>query len=331
MEQEKILRGAEIVIRNWIGLRPSDKLCLVSSELHRDEILALEKAARRISDQVRVMLVEQEGLHVGDYFDARPEIFFPYDVVIAATDYSIVTTRACDAAIKKGVKFLSLPLSTTNGESLLSFDFLMMDTELSRLKAQILRRHVDHSSLIHVESQLGTMLDFSMEGRKAGFFNGTFKDNHSFASASFELYIPIVENKTCGTLVCDGAFGYIGRAEEPVTLKLQEGRIVSFSENPEGERLKAYFASYRDERMYVAGEFGIGLNSLSRCRGLCYIEDESSYGTFHIGFGRNIGLGGCHEANGHFDLTTLRPSIWFDHHLIMREGELLLPELEIRY
>lgn len=63
--------------------------------------------------------------------------------------------------------------------------------------------------------------------------------------------------------------------------------------------------------MVVAAEFGIGLNTHSRCAGNCYIEDESTYGTFHIGFGRNIALGGVQDASG---LTiwspTLPASMW---------------------
>ncbi len=58
-----------------------------------------------------------------------------------------------------------------------------------------------------------------------------------------------------------------------------------------------------DPRIYIAGELGIGLNSCSNCLGNCYIEDESAYGTFHVGLGRNIALGGVQNAKGHFDLV----------------------------
>ena len=55
---------------------------------------------------------------------------------------------------------------------------------------------------------------------------------------------------------------------------------------------------YFDPRIYIAGELGIGLNSCSNCLGNCYIEDESAYGTFHVGLGRNIALGGVQNAKG---------------------------------
>ena len=71
--------------------------------------------------------------------------------------------------------------------------------------------------------------------------------------------------------------------------------------------MKKYMEDYQDPRIYIAGELGIGLNSCSQCLGNCYIEDESAYGTFHVGLGRNIALGGIQNAKGHFDLVCIIP------------------------
>ena len=76
--------------------------------------------------------------------------------------------------------------------------------------------------------------------------------------------------------------------------------------------------------MFKPGELGIGLNRISRTRGISYIEDESAYHTFHIGMGRNIGLGGKQEAAGHFDIVTNDPTIEAGNKLIMKDGELVL-------
>ena len=76
--------------------------------------------------------------------------------------------------------------------------------------------------------------------------------------------------------------------------------------------------------MYTTGEFGIGLNPLSHCEGNCYIEDESALGTFHIGFGRNLALGGTLEASGHFDLTMFAPDIYADGVKIIENGKIII-------
>ena len=127
----------------------------------------------------------------------------------------------------------------------------------------------------------------------------------------------------------DGSYGYLGKVEHPFKVVFEKGKITEIENSPDGNKLKEYLESYQDERMYYGGELGLGLNSKSRCAGECYIEDESTYGTFHIGVGRNIGLGGVHEASGHFDLVTWKPTIWFDNRIVMKHGIITIPEFEM--
>ena len=329
MDKSRMERGAHIIIDQWVNLKPDESLCIVTSNLHYQEALMLEDEALKRRGKVSVMIVPEEGIHVGNYFDDNPRIFDCYDVIIGASDYSIVTTKACDRAIRKGKKFLSLPLSTTNHESMLGFDFLTMDTDISKLKAEILIDHIKRCSAIRVETAAGTDLKFSMRRRKPGFFNGTFYTSCRYASASFEVFIPIVETATEGILMLDGSFGYIGKVNQPVRIHFENGKIVRIQDNESGRKLDAYMREYHDDRMYYGAEFGIGINSRSKCDGSCYIEDESTYGTFHIGLGRNIALGGKHEASGHFDLVTAKPTIYFDNSIVMKDGVITIPEFEM--
>ena len=98
--------------------------------------------------------------------------------------------------------------------------------------------------------------------------------------------------------------------------------MVEINGKEDALRLKKYMESFGDKEIYCAAELGVGLNTKSKCEGICYIEDESTYGTFHIGFGRNIALGGNHEARGHFDIVTHEPDIFVDDIMVMQEGEI---------
>ena len=172
----------------------------------------------------------------------------------------------------------------------------------------------------------GTDMMFYKVGRDPGFFNGVLKDGKGYSSSSIEVYVPIEETKTEGVMVLDGSLGYIGRAEEPTRILFKGGRITEIEETPTGIRLKKYMEDYQDPRIYIAGELGIGLNSCSQCLGNCYIEDESAYGTFHVGLGRNIALGGIQNAKGHFDLVCMEPDIYTDNRQIMQQGKVIIPE-----
>lgn len=329
MTQEGLrLRGAKIIINDWVKVRPWDNVLIVTGKDHMVEAQILKGVAKEKAKKVSILVVEKTGIHVGVFFDDNEEVFDPYSVVIAATEYSLVTTKAAKRAISRKKKFLSLPLSTNDGRTMLEYDFLMMDTKKSRLMAKVIMKYLRHSTKLKVTTSAGTNLRLSKVDRIPGFFNGVLKDGKGYSSASIEVYVPIEETKTEGVMVVDGSLGYIGRVEEPTKIVFRQGRIVEIEETATGKRLKNYMEEYKDSRIYIAGEFGIGLNSYSKCEGNCYIEDESSYGTFHIGLGRNIALGGRQNANGHFDLVCLEPDIYTDNRQIMQQGRIIIPEFE---
>jgi leucyl aminopeptidase (aminopeptidase T) len=195
--------------------------------------------------------------------------------------------------------------------------------------ANVIKRYIDSGQVVHVTTKLGTDLRFYKRNRYAGFFNGDVKAGRGFSSASIEIYVAIEETETTGTLILDGSLGYIGKVEKPFRIEIRNGQITEIEQTPDGKRLKEYLESFEDERMYIAAELGIGLNYLSKCEGNCYIEDESSYGTFHIGFGRNVALGGVQEACSHFDLVTFEPDIFVDNRKIIEEGRVIIPEPQV--
>lgn len=324
-----IERGAEIVIKKWVRLKPWQKLLIVTSKEHLEEAKALKKCALRRSRSVDMMIVENTGMKVGVFFDEHADVFDEYSVIIGATDYSLVTTKAAKRAIKRGGKYLSLPLSTNDGRPMLAYDFMTMDTQKSKMLAQVIMKYLNSASIIRVTSANGTDLKMYKRKRRAGFFNGVLKDGKGYSSASIEVYVPIEETKSEGVMVVDGSLGYIGKADIPTKIYISRGRITQIENTLTGYLLQEYVNSYDDDRVLVAGEFGIGLNSRSRCEGKCYIEDESAYGTFHIGFGRNLALGGTHEASGHYDLVCYEPNIYVDNRQIMAEGKIITPEPEV--
>lgn len=322
----KLERGAQIVTKQWLQVTSGEKLFIVTSEEYSSEIAVIEKYAKEAGAFVEVMTFEKQKGQVGHYFDRHEAAFDSFDVILGATTHSLVTTKAVKRAIERGSRFLSLPLCTNDNRSLLEYEFLLMDPEKSKEMADRLLHKLTDGKELRVTTLAGTNLTFSMEGRKAQLFTGSTKLGTGYSSSSFEIFIPIREDKTYGTGVVDASLGYLGVPKEPVHIYLKDGRVCEIEQNDTGQMLSQYIADFQDEGMYVAGEFGIGLNTYSRCEGNCYIEDESTYGTFHIGFGRNIAFGGQHEARAHFDLVFDKPNIYVDGMLIMNQGTILWEE-----
>lgn len=324
MNPEKAKRGAEIVTEKWLNLDSSDILLIVTDENHAEEAQLLKQQALQKDCRTDVMITKQSGKKVGIYFDENPYAFDDYTVIIGATDYSLVTTLAAKNAIRSGRKFLSLPLHTNDGKSMLEYDFMLCDTGQSKILARRLTDVLHNAKEIHATTPLGSDIYFYKADRHAKFFNGNVDDCDGYSSASIEVYVPIEETKTHGVLYPDGSYGYAGKIECPFRVIFENGRITEIEDSVYGNVLKDFIEDYNDEKMYTASEFGIGLNPLSKCNGNCYIEDESALGTFHIGFGRNLALGGTLEASGHFDLTMFLPDVYADGVKIMEKGNIII-------
>lgn len=315
-----LLRGADVVVRQWLNLKQGESLFIVTNENHILEANILKTLSLDLGASVDLLMFEKDKKHISRYFDEQENAFDQYDVILGATPQSLVTTKAVKRAIEHGKRYLSLPLQTDGTRSLLEYEFIMMDPYYAKQAAHLLMSSLNESSHIQVITDQGTNLHFYKRDRAARYFTGLTCDGNSYASSSFEVYIPIEETNAYGVGILDGSLGYIGAVQEPFEIRLENGRISYVEPTKCGLRLKEFIEQFQDDNILNAGEFGIGLNTLAGCNGNSYIEDESAYGTFHIGFGRNLALGGIHEARGHFDLVFLEPTIFIDDKMIMKKG-----------
>ena len=229
--EQAIQHGADVIIRDWVRLRAGERILIVSSQKYAVEVAAMQQAAQAVGSVADVLMLDDLHEQVGQYFDDREDAFDPYNAVIGAAEYSLITTRAVKRVIARRNRFLSLPLSTSNGQSLLSYDFLNMSLPKSRIMASIIMACYQNARHIHVTTELGTNLDFNIEGRVPGFFNGCCHDGKGLSSASVEVYVAPVESDTNGTLILDGSMGYIGIVDSPVRVELRGGRIVEIEDN----------------------------------------------------------------------------------------------------
>lgn len=316
----RIQEGAQIIVEKWLCAKEDDVIHFISDETKLREIEAFMTATEKAGAFPKVTILRSDSIQDGDSIEDMRYIMADAAAIVGATNFSFITTNAVRYALSQGARFLSLPLSINDGTSLLEQEFLRMEPKDAEILAEPLLWGLEHSDTIHVTTALGTDVTFSIAGRKPGLFNGLTDKPGVCGSASFEVYISPVEIKTNGRVVLDGSMGYIGLVEEPLELEFEHGHLVKIADTADGKKLREFLESFQDERMYCAAEFGIGLNQFSCCRGSSYIEDESTYGTFHIGFGRNLALGGNHDAHGHFDIVVHNPTIETKAGVIMKDG-----------
>lgn len=121
--------------------------------------------------------------------------------------------------------------------------------------------------------------------------------------------------------MADGSIPYIGIGvlEEPVTLKVENGRIVDISGGRQAKMLADNLASKNDPNVYNIAEHGVGLNPKCHFCGFM-LEDEGVFGTCHIGIGTSITLGGNVKAACHYDVIMKDGTIVADGKVLMENG-----------
>ena len=317
----RIEQGARIIVENWIHAQPEDVIHFITDETKLWEAKAFTYATQQIGAIPKLTVLPSDSVQAGDSIEEMRNIMSYATAIVGATNYSFITTNAVDYALHHGARFLSLPLSTNDGSSLLEQDFLKMDPAVAARMGRPMLRCLRSSDTVHITTKLGTDIHFNIKNREPGIFNGVTARAGVCASASFEVYIPPVETKTHGRVILDGSMGYIGLVKKPLELGFENGYLTYIEPTEDGKRLRDFMEEFGDPEMYCAAELGIGLNQLSRCRGASYIEHESAYITFHIGFGRNLALGGDHNAAGHFDIVVHNPTIITGESVLMKDGE----------
>lgn len=320
---EKALAGARCIIQNWIEAKENEVLHFITDENHIREADIFELAAFECGVVPKITILSSDGVQSGEVIEKMKNTMYYSDVIIGATHYSFITTEAVDYALKKGSRFLSFPMHTNDSSSIFEREFIRMRPKTAKKMGRPVADKITKSERVVVTTKKGTNVAFCVKDRKAGIFAGSCTGRGRVASSSFEVYVPIVETMTNGAVIADGSLGYLGAIKSPIELVFEAGYLVEINGKEDATRLKRYMKSFNDKEIYCAAELGIGLNTKSKCEGVCYIEDESTYGTFHIGFGRNIALGGNHEAKGHFDIVTHKPDVTADDIIIMNEGELV--------
>ena len=316
-----IEQGARIIIQDWLFTKPDDVIHLITDETKLLEVDALARVINNLGAIPRITILPSKSIQVGLTIDEMKDVLSYATAIVGITSYSFVTTAVIKHLLRQGARFISIPMHMTNGGSLLKEKFLAMDPLVAYRTGLPMLRCMRGANTLHITTRRGTDIHFDIRGRTPGIFYGMAHRNGACTSASFEVYIPPNEIMTNGRVILDGSMGYIGLVEKPLELAFKDGYLSYIEPTVDGCRLKDYLDKFNDYRMYYASEVGIGLNRLSRCRGISYVEDESTYGTFHIGLGRNITLGGKHNANGHFDIVIHQPTIMTENAVIMKDGE----------
>jgi len=197
---------------------------------------------------------------------------------------------------------------------------------------------------IHAQTDLGTNITVSIEGRKARIDDGDFREPGKGGNLpAGEVYISPKLGESNGVVVFDGSITLDETVviKKPVKVTVEKGHVTKVEGAKEANQLQEYLHKAGERPYEMAkksemttdkakeysgnatnlGEFGIGLNPKAKIVGNV-LEDEKVLGTVHFAIGSNYDQDAL--ALIHSDGIVKNPTIKIDGKTIMKHGKMLL-------
>ena len=262
------------------------------------------QAQALVSADAVIYVLETES--IGDGLDLSREVAFRHYLIALPIQYK---GRVC-----------MMPGFNSEMKEAVRIDYALLDRACSRIRDALADK------MVHIKTDLGTDIHFSLRGRKFIINNGDISKQGIYGNIpAGEIYTAPVEEGMNGRLVIDGSVGSLGMVENPFFIDLKDGFIVGMkSMGGPGKVFDKFMEICRYDlpATKTVGEFGIGLNPGAGIIGDMLL-DEKAMGTIHFAFGDSYGLGRS-SSRFHTDLLIRDPSIFVEDRCIMDHGKFLI-------
>ncbi len=314
MSREK---AAKIVLKTCMGLKSNESILIVTDKRKKKLAGIFLKEAKRITK--RAKLIETKIAKVSGEEPPKniADEMQNYDVELLITTKSLSHTKARKKACKNGSRIASMPGLKSSVLNALDIDYRKIVKVNNRLIKMISK-----GNKMRVTTKKGTDLTMDIRGRRCFDDNGLLNKKGSFGNLpAGEVAVAPLERKTEGIYVVDASQAGLGKLKKPIQFHIRKGyakRIVG--DKRKTTKLKKLL---KNKEYRGVAEFGIGTNPKARVTGII-LEDEKALKTVHIAIGNNVSFGGRLSVPVHLDGVILKPSVYLDDKIIMKEGKLVL-------
>lgn len=320
--KEEYCFGAEKIICDCLGVNEGEEVLIVADYPNLPIGLALAEVSSGLGAETSLAVMNQREAHAQNPPDCIRAAMKTADAAALCTVFSLSNSTARIEAVEAGCRVLSLPgccEKTIMGGAIES-DFVAL-APLVRLIGKILT----NGKLVRVTSEAGTDLEIKLSGRKSVDQTCMAVEPGTWAPfPNCEAAVGPAENGVNGVMVIDGAVVPGGPPVNPIRAVFKDGFLTELSGGEDAEKLESFLKQYNNPDMYQVVELGIGLNEKAVIgRGLM-AEDESQFGTMHLGIGAGATFGLPNSAPSHVDLVIRKPTIEVDGQLIMKNENLNL-------
>jgi leucyl aminopeptidase (aminopeptidase T) len=320
-----VQRGAELIVRRLLAVRPGEQVALVcDGESEMEMVGALAAVVESVGAEFTILQQPLRGTERKN--DLTPVIergLEAADCLIGLTrsggapTYARAVKRLLDARRLRSISMVMRSLDNfTSGGALADYDALYAD-------GQALAATWRAAERIRVTSPAGTDLTAPIAGEdvivECGF--ATEPGQEAAFSDGEVSQMPRQEGAQ-GVLVIDGPIAHLGLPMEPITLRIDGGRVRTV-EGRDGAAEELRRIVTEIERADNIAEIGIGLNPSCRRNG-DFEEEKKARGNVHVAIGDNVFYGGTVECAVHMDMVVYRPTVTLDDRAVVIDGEVFL-------
>ncbi|MHA1906163.1 MAG: aminopeptidase [Candidatus Thorarchaeota archaeon] len=312
--------AAANALESVLEARPGESILIVTDDIRKDVAEAFAQGAMELGLWTRMAVLETNE---DTYRTSPPEHLV--EMINAPNPPDIYINILRGHAKETPFRIAIIKLETRKGQSRLghcpgiTMDMLTVGAlSLSREEnaamqksARTLLANLQDVETVHVTSPSGSDFTFSVKGRT--WFSDTYlnwKDMKWMNLPTGEVLVGPVETSMNGTLVCDLAVGGVGPLESPVTIKAENGKVISLECDDKRALNLIKETQATDEMAKFIGEFAFGLNPKARIVQE-FLESEKVGNAIHVAFGNNMDYPGvvANNSANHQDFLVDKPTV----------------------
>jgi len=312
-----LLKTAESILRTSLAAKAGEKFLIITDIETYPIGRAFFEAGLKLGAESILTLMRQRTRHGEEPPPPIAEAWQSSDIFIAPTKYSLSHTQARKAATNAGARGATMPTITPGmfRAGAITADYSKV-SELCEKMGGLM----DRTSKVHITSSKGTDITMSIQGRSVDRDNGLLFKRGDFGNLpAGEVFVAPVESSAEGTLVFDGSIASVGLLKKPVTVTVTNGYATEITGGREATKFDGLLSAVQKREAYNVAELGVGCNPKGRLIGII-LEDEKIYGTVHVALGDNSTFGGSVRAGIHLDGIMLKPTMFFDDRIVIKDG-----------
>lgn len=324
--------GAKQAVEVCVCVKPGDKVILVKDKASSTTAGFLEEAIRNIKGKLQVLLLED--------FGKRP-LKIPQEIIgtIKRADEAFI----CADYIREELCIFWLPLAGLVRKCPVKMAIMIdvnkrmleegMNADYRKIRqfSRKVYEAVKHAKTIRVKTRLGSNLLVEL-GYKWVILDG-FPEPGKWVNLPDGEILTTPSNVN-GKIVIDGVIEEFNQwrfkllKSYPLLVEIENGYAVRGSIQSRNKDLEKHLEGNifgHDENAYRVGEFAFGTNIFLK-RLIGNTTQDEKFPSVHIAFGHSQGelTGAKWKSNLHMDAIILKPTVWVDERVIMKEGKYLI-------